>query len=274
MHTGGIGDFLLACPAIAQLAQDGPVTLLGRRERLALAVAGGIAAAAHDLDSVDFASVFSEPSERFRAFVSGFDRALVWMRDEDERIARAFRDAGPTEVRCFPGLPPEHWARHASEYYADCAGVTPPSEFRLTVPPAESGYDVVIHPGSGGQRKNWPRPHFEDLARRLAAQGRRIAWCAGPAEEDWPPPSVGVQLPPMSLTGLAGVLSRTAFYMGNDSGITHLAAAAGCPTLALFGPTDPGVWAPRGPHVRVLRGIPWPSPEEVAAAIATWPFSG
>lgn len=52
---------------------------------------------------------------------------------------------------------------------------------------------------------------------------------------------------------LACWLARARLYIGNDSGITHLAAAVGTPVLALFGPTDPAVWAPRGPHVRVVR---------------------
>ena len=52
---------------------------------------------------------------------------------------------------------------------------------------------------------------------------------------------------------LACWLARARLYIGNDSGITHLAAAAGTPVLALFGPTDPAVWAPRGPNVRVAR---------------------
>jgi ADP-heptose:LPS heptosyltransferase len=43
-------------------------------------------------------------------------------------------------------------------------------------------------------------------------------------------------------------------YVGNDSGITHLAAAAGAPVVAIFGPTDPAVWAPRGDRVRVIAG--------------------
>ncbi len=47
-------------------------------------------------------------------------------------------------------------------------------------------------------------------------------------------------------------MSAASHYIGNDSGITHLAAALGTPTLALFGPTDPAQWAPRGPHVRIL----------------------
>jgi ADP-heptose:LPS heptosyltransferase len=51
---------------------------------------------------------------------------------------------------------------------------------------------------------------------------------------------------------LACWLAGASLYVGNDSGITHLAAAAGAPVVALFGPTDPAVWAPRGPRVRVV----------------------
>ena len=64
IHLGGIGDFILACPAIALLARDGPVALLGNRARLELAVAAGIADTAHDLAQVDFESIFSTPSAR------------------------------------------------------------------------------------------------------------------------------------------------------------------------------------------------------------------
>jgi ADP-heptose:LPS heptosyltransferase len=55
---------------------------------------------------------------------------------------------------------------------------------------------------------------------------------------------------------LARWLAQARLFVGNDSGITHLAAAVGTPVLALFGPTDPAVWAPRGPHVQVGR-TPW-----------------
>ncbi len=51
-------------------------------------------------------------------------------------------------------------------------------------------------------------------------------------------------------------LARASLYIGNDSGITHLAAAVGTPVLAMFGPTDPAVWAPRGPNVRVGLFVP------------------
>jgi ADP-heptose:LPS heptosyltransferase len=59
-----------------------------------------------------------------------------------------------------------------------------------------------------------------------------------------------------SLVEVAAVLSRCRGYVGNDSGITHLAAALGVPTVALFGPTDPAVWSPRGRQVIILRAQP------------------
>jgi hypothetical protein len=66
---------------------------------------------------------------------------------------------------------------------------------------------------------------------------------------------------------IAGLLSLAGVMVGNDSGPTHLAAAVGCPTVAVFGPTDPLVWAPVGPRVRTPSGpageIPWPDVDRV-----------
>ena len=77
-----------------------------------------------------------------------------------------------------------------------------------------------------------------------------VHWCRGPED---PPLDRAVTMG--SLWDLACWLARASLYIGNDSGITHLAAAVGTPTLALFGPTDPAVWAPRGPNVRVAKFI-------------------
>lgn len=262
VHTGGIGDFLLTCPVIAFLSRDGPVELLGQPERLQIAVAGGIAVAAHETDRVDFTSVFSHPSQRFREFAARFDRAVVWMRDTGE-IARAFQDSGVRDVRCFPGLPPEGWTRHASAYYLECVGASPTWTFRLALPEMGAPRDVVIHPGSGSPRKNWPLPCFHTLARCLSQKGRRVTWCLGPAEEGMTLGEGIETLPAMRLVELGGMLASAECFVGNDSGITHLAVAVGCPTVAIFGPSDPNVWAPRAEHVRVVRGEPWPEMEAV-----------
>jgi heptosyltransferase-2 len=74
-----------------------------------------------------------------------------------------------------------------------------------------------------------------------------VRWCAGP-EEDL---AGAVRID--DLYHLACWLRQARLYVGNDSGISHLAAAVGIPTVAIFGPTDPAVWAPRGAHVAVVR---------------------
>lgn len=109
---------------------------------------------------------------------------------------------------------------------------------------SEPGF-AVIHPFSGSARKNWPLERFRALAERLPVQ---VRWCAGPEE------ALENAVRFDDLYDLGCWLGKARLYIGNDSGITHLAAAVGTPTVALFGPTDPRVWAPRGPCVTVIRG--------------------
>jgi heptosyltransferase-3 len=110
-----------------------------------------------------------------------------------------------------------------------------------------AGTFAVIHPFSGSPRKNWPLEKFRALARGIERR-MPVEWCAGP---DDPPLAGAVRID--DLYELACWLARARLYIGNDSGISHLAAAVGAPVLALFGPTDPRIWAPRGPNVRVMR---------------------
>ncbi len=103
----------------------------------------------------------------------------------------------------------------------------------------------MIHPFSGSAKKNWPLDRFCEVAARLSIP---VQWCAGPEEaiED------AVRFD--NLYELARWLATARIYIGNDSGITHLAAAVGTPVVAIFGPTDPAVWAPRGERVSVVSG--------------------
>lgn len=155
VHTGGIGDFILACPSIARLADDGPVDLLGQRERLALAVEGGIARTAYSLESVEFHSVFSDPSRRLREFLGAYSRAVVWMNDNDGRIRGSFSECGVERVDVFSGLPPNEWRGHASDYYGSKLELNHCWPPRLQFAPCGI-HDVLIHAGSGGGAKNWP----------------------------------------------------------------------------------------------------------------------
>lgn len=269
IHTGALGDFLLACPAIARLGEAGPVVLAGSPERHALAVAAGIAERALPLDALALHEVFSgQEARRFREAVRGFDRAVVWMRDADGRLEEAFHAAGIDNITCAAGLPHSDWQGHAAAYYCASAGVPENPDFRLKVPPVE-GLDVVIAPGSGGAKKNWPIENFHALAEAVERRGRQVTWLLGPAEDAFTLPNEAETLRSPPLTALAGQLAAARLYIGNDSGPTHLAGLVGCPTLAIFGPTKPKTWAPLGAQAGVLHAPPvWPPVECVIAEVS------
>jgi hypothetical protein len=152
----------------------------------------------------------------------------------------------------FPALPPEGNGVHAADVYlkqvrtiTECASDGIP-RIECT---AERENFAVIHPFSGSARKNWPLAKFRALAGRLE-RIMPVQWCAG---EDDPPLAEATRFD--DLYDLACWLGKARLFIGNDSGITHLAAAVGTPVLAIFGPTDPVVWAPRGSHVRVVKAI-------------------
>ncbi len=262
VHVGAVGDFVLTLPALELLARDGPLELAGYRERLELAVAGGVAVAAHNTGSFEFSSVFSSPHPRLLAFLARFDRAVVWMKD-DGVIESVFRSAGVVDVRCFPGLPPQGWAGHAADYYMHCVGGEGFAQPGLLLGDFTVRNEAVIHPGSGSAKKNWAFSNFEELANRLRADGLKVRWCLGPAEEHFSPPAQDDVLRGLSLTELARELAQARVFLGNDSGIAHISAALGRFSVVVFGPSDPFLWGPRGIQVRIMRGEPWPLVEEV-----------
>ena len=120
---------------------------------------------------------------------------------------------------------------------------------------------IVLHPGSGSKKKVWPLDRFRDLLTYL--QGNvpsRFLIVLGPAEGpevekvfEVGGPGTVVLGKGLSLLQLASVMEGCRLFIGNDSGVSHLAAALGIPTLTIFGPTDPRVWSPRGKRVVVVR---------------------
>jgi ADP-heptose:LPS heptosyltransferase len=117
---------------------------------------------------------------------------------------------------------------------------------------------ILIHPGSGSLQKCWAAENFLLLAEQIQQQGHEVIFLLGPAEKErfsektlkaldrFP------TLSDLSLTQILQVLVCSDGYVGNDSGISHLAAALGKPTLAIFGPTNPRKFAPVGSKVRIL----------------------
>jgi ADP-heptose:LPS heptosyltransferase len=122
-----------------------------------------------------------------------------------------------------------------------------------------AGKVVVIQPGSGGEKKCWHIDNFLAVAKQLLSQGIQVAFLLGPAELDRfsnttikTIKSVAKCLTNLPLTQVLGFLSCADGFIGNDSGITHLAAGLGIRTLSVFGPTNPAVYRPIGPDVTVF----------------------
>ncbi len=114
---------------------------------------------------------------------------------------------------------------------------------------------ALLQPFASTSAKEWGAGRFVALARELAARGLRSAVLWGPGEgegaRDIAEASGSLLAPPTGPAAAARLASRAALFVGGDTGPTHLAAAAGAPTVALFGPTDPARYAPRGPRVAV-----------------------
>jgi len=281
IHSGAVGDLLAALPALRAVRARWPaarITVLGRPERAALAVMAGAADDAADIETSGLWRLMGPKPARgspLPAPLAGADLVLDFFSNGSVAAAMPGRP-----VISVQPLPPDGWTESAaawilSQLKTRLALPDLPREPEIAVPPeaiaaARAGLGgaadkplAAIHPGSGSLRKNWPMDRFEEIARRLRGSGLCLAWVIGPAEvERGTRPAVApgdALLEDVPLPRLAGVLAAAVIYVGNDSGVAHLAAAvrghAGrrTPTVVLFGPSDPRVWAPRGPHVHVVR---------------------
>jgi len=238
----------------------------------------------HSLDRLPVHAGFQEsPSQEhslFR-FLSSYDLVVSWFGDREGRWERNLMRAcgGRVLVRSFQ----EHrsFQGHASDFYLaslEEVGVAAPENVLLPFWPRPLLWDperlacfrkggqgteeqthLCLHPGSGSKAKNWPKERFLEVAQTVRQQWKiPVRVLLGEAEGDqqafWKKArDRGIFLEAgRSLPEVAGILSRSLLYVGNDSGITHLAASLGVPSVAIFGPTDPNRYAPRGSRVRVL----------------------
>ena len=264
-HAGALGDVVATLPlfkAWNRLHPHNSFTFLGNRTPGRLGIAAGYFSRAWDIDEGRFAPLFSGgASGALREEIGGFDAALACAAD-DSPFIRALHGAGVPRILHQPPFPTG--GQPVVDYHLSLLGdrILEPAcaqpQVTITAPPA--GFDpgrfsgcIAIHPGSGSPAKNWPAGRFLELAKVLAANtGRRIAWITGPAEHGMPSPAECEPVADRDIVELAVLLSVCGLYAGNDSGVSHLAAAVGAPVVALFGPTDPAVWAPRGRAVAVV----------------------
>lgn len=291
LRGGALGDFLLTLPAIRALRRRWPsatIELIGHTRIAELAVVAGLINRVRSLDASGMAKWFIPRcvwTERERFDIASFDLVLSYLSDADGVVQANLRAAGAQRViACSPVFASWHAADHFLHPVTDLGISTPVTAGPLLPWPEASrqqgrhcleqlglaGDVISLHPGSGSSRKNWPAEQFAILADRvrqsMSAQPLFIlgeADAAAARDLARLSPAVPV-LTNRTLKEVAAVLAVSRDYVGNDSGITHLAAALGITVVALFGPTDAAAWGPRGANVVILQGRE-PTSEALAA---------
>ncbi len=267
IRPGAIGDVILALPAIESLRAEYTEVWVASQNVPLIRWADRVRSIAETgLDWIGIPD--REPPRRTLELLSAFNSIVSWYGAKREEFRSAV--AG-FPFQFLPALPQEPAGLHAVDFFLQQVGQPCGAVPRVACARTPRDF-AAIHPFSGSAKKNWPLERFREVAARLNAP---VKWCVGPEEGglrqqaaagrsntaadiegNVPVPLPGEILEDAvriaDLYELACWLAGARLYIGNDSGITHLAAAAGTPVIALFGPTDARIWAPRGEHVRVI----------------------
>lgn len=284
VRAGALGDGLLTIPALAALRTRWPeahLTLIGPRTLLPFASASRLAGTVLAIEDEAGRAVLSDGGPK--PWWANAELAVVWLQRWRE-VAQRLERWGCARVLGGPSLPaaeePGHVADHLFRVLREDA-IGPSCPRRPLVAPDHAATEakdwwrrhmavtpspvIALHPGSGGLHKCWPADRYLTLAQRLLDGGAAVVICLGPAEaataDRWQAFAAGRSAIALALNldlaVLAGILQHCSCFVGNDAGVTHLAAALGVPTVAIFGPTDPQRWQPVGRSVTVLRDPAW-----------------
>ncbi|MCA9425072.1 MAG: glycosyltransferase family 9 protein [Candidatus Omnitrophica bacterium] len=262
VRPGGLGDSLLLAPALSILRKQSSfrISLVGYPTRLEPLVASGLAEGATHIDT--------------------------WLnRHPDPGQILSFIDL-PEGLRTAPGVaihppfPDSQSGKPVAIFLGESLGVAIPT---LTFSPlknllrteSDRPPTIWIHPGAGAISKRWPLENFLSLADQIKMRmGREVQFLLGDAELDLMKP---LEANGHSVMAKEKVLDLTAEwvegdgFVGNDSGVAHLAGLCGLNTVVIFGETDPLLWRPCGESVQILKNAArgkWPTIEEVLQAIA------
>ncbi len=287
IHQAALGDFVLTWPLLRALPRPRCVVAPGRMAALAAAVVPDVQAVDievggwHRLHADD-----DDPPAGVAAVLARAERVISFVATARSAWAANIARLAPrARLHMVSSRPPADWRGHVGDWHRQQL-----AQQGLSLSPAhprrggKANGPVVVHPGSGGVAKCWPAERFEALIGHARDRGLSVTVILGEAEaERWPMQQLSYwrkTLGARMLTDLAAlraVLAGARAFVGNDAGPTHLAAQMGLPTVAFFGPTDPALWRPAGPAVRVLAppqpmAMPWLSVEVAAAGLdGLWP---
>jgi ADP-heptose:LPS heptosyltransferase len=272
IFPGALGDFVCFLPALQALRRDCEIDLFAHSEFASIVPCG---VKVRSLECAEIRNLFIDAASQTPTWQNHFGAYAAvysWLGSQQPVFVHRLQSDCAGRAKIFPFRPLAQM-EHQADYYLSCLALP---DFTACEPAIElhaaaiawsenfcreHSLDrravLVLAPGSGAREKNWPEEFFLAVAKWWReSSGGAVILLVGPVESE----RGGIDrlaerclvARDLSLSQLAALLDRSDVYLGNDSGVTHLAAAVGVPTFAIFGPSDPRQWAPRGKKVAVI----------------------
>ena len=274
VHQGAIGDLLLSLPTFRLIKKyKGDFTLAGNPEFCLFLKGAGEVSSVLPTTATGFAELYSgviPPMLLYFDDIWWFTRrrglipTILMMPDSDKKAKALFTvDEGPDETNC--SLFQFEQAKKILEADENEKLVDYLWPLKYSLPEDQRGpFHLAIQPGSGSPKKNPSIEVFFMIARHLLDQFQKlnILFILGPSEKDMVKPVEDFALKAdgrvkilkdQPLEIVAQTLGATPIFIGNDSGISHLASWCGAKTFMLFGPTNPKLWAPQLENCKVIK---------------------
>lgn len=284
IRPGALGDVIVTLPvfeAIRNYFHDAQIEIMGYSSFLEIVNGRFYADTISRFDDAEISSLFMENSRipaSLTKRLKGIDLVISFVADEEKIMVKNLRTYGVRNVVHYEPFPSEGEKVHMIDHLLKCLDL-------LGIPYANripkiflknedilSGENfvkknmfipgkklVALHPGSGSRKKCWPIDCYDKLISWLhTVKDVQVLLISGYADTGIVEElrvrgnDVFVLADSLPLSVLSAVINQCDFFVGNDSGITHLASAVGTPTIAIFGPTDPDIWGPRGKRVKIL----------------------
>jgi len=288
VHQGALGDFILALPALETIRKAFPhakSVIMGYPRILELVEKRYYAEEILSIDQKGMATFFVQDGSldfNLSQYFKAFDLVVVFGKDGEGTVIGNLRRVCLGRILHINSFPPwdekvhltDHLLKQFAQYGLPASGSNPRLHLKESdrewardfwkskgVTLEERSKVILLHPGSGSKKKVWPLERFLNLAHNLQDRlNSKILIVLGPAEGpevqrvfEGKRPNEFILAKGLTLLQLASVMEGCWFFIGNDSGISHMAAALGLPTIAIFGPTDQRVWSPRGKKTIVVQ---------------------
>jgi heptosyltransferase-2 len=277
IRGGAIGDFILTLPAITALRRQFPAAhleVLGYPHIAQLALAGGLVNRVQSIEARALAGFFArggELSPDLADYFSEFDLVLSYLYDPDGIFQTNVALCTGAQFLEGPHRADDRARLHAAKVYLQplerlaIFDADPVPRLSLAPSPLATRHlplpALALHPGSGSERKNWPEVRWAGLLEHLANSTHLDLLLVGGEAEGDRLQRLAATLPPartrlaqsLPLRDLAHHLAACRAFIGHDSGISHLAAALGLPSVILWGESVEEVWRPPAENTVILR---------------------